>query len=151
MKTIQISGNPLICKCNLLWLQVWLRESLQPSPRCSDGALLNEIPLAREDCRENKKLPITASPGCDTELLTSSDNVATHLASSRNNSKANLTNKNNVALTPEESDYFYNEYVDYPFNESLVEANDLNNVKNLDKDKVHLTTNVPNNISGNAI
>lgn len=136
-----------------MWLQGWLQESSQSSPRCADGALLREIRFAREDCIEKNKLSLTASPGCDTELLTSSGNtqnsqIATRLTSLRNNTKENLTNKNNVALTPQESEYFYDEYVDYPFNESLVDGTVLNDVKNKDPQTIELTTSVPHNISG---
>lgn len=147
------SGNTLYCTCDLIWLQAWLRESSQPSPRCSDGARLTEVPLAREICRNKQQRPITTSPGCDTELLTSSANknnphISNHLISLMNaTTKEKMTNKNSVALSPQESDYFYDEYVDYPFNETLVDSV-LNDLKNKDKEKLQLTTNNPNNISG---
>lgn len=74
--------------------------------------------------------------------------MATHLLSFNNSTKANLTNKNKLALTPQESEYFYDEYVDYPFNESLVEGNVINGINNKDKEQVQLTTKIPHNISG---
>lgn len=92
---------------------------------------------------------MTASPGCDTELLTSSGNMDNPkiITQLRNSSKENLTNKNNLALSPQESDYFYDDYVDYPFNASLVEGNELNSNKN----RVQHSNGVPNNISGKYI
>lgn len=48
-----------------------------------------------------------------------------HVMPLKNQSKEKLINKNNLSLTPQESEYFYDEYVDYPFNETVVQ-NTLN-------------------------
>lgn len=148
---IILLGNTFICTCELIWLQVWLRETNQPSPRCSDGGLLTQILLSREDCRNKKMLPLSASPGCDTELLTSTKSnmqINNHLEPLLNTTfKENLMKKGNLGLAPQESDYFYDEYVDYPFNETLVE-NVLNDIRNKGNERVEVTTGIPHNISG---
>lgn len=64
-----------------------------------------------------------------------------------NSTKEKLINKNN----PQESDYFYDEYVDYPFNETQVVESLLNDLKNKEQGKIQLTTSQPHNISGRYI
>lgn len=127
-----------------MWLQLWLQESSQPSPLCSNGALLTEISFKREEC-SNTKLPSVTS-GCETELLSYSGNnnnfqITNHVMPLKNQSKEKLINKNSLALTPQESEYFYDEYVDYPFNETLIQSV-------LNETKEQLTPNEQHKISG---
>ncbi|KAG5870254.1 hypothetical protein JTB14_000311 [Gonioctena quinquepunctata] len=134
---IDIKGNPLLCSCNMLWLQAWLKESSQEGPKCADGTLLREMRLAPQECPVSERSKKIRN-GCDAELLNGADyfnkpNIYTTsqiLSHPKNNlktfpkgtseslSKGSSANKNYLAPSPEESDYFYDDYIDYPFNES---------------------------------
>ncbi|CAH1183084.1 unnamed protein product [Phaedon cochleariae] len=124
--TIDVKGNPLSCSCNMLWLQAWIKETSQESPSCSDGTLLRELPLSSRDCpqEERQKKGLTM---CDAEIFNTPNLYSTSqiLSSSkyslRNGTKNGLGGKNNLAPSPEESEYFYDYYIDYPYNDSLID------------------------------
>lgn len=116
-----VLGNPLTCTCNILWFRAWLQESSVEGPHCIDGTLLREMRLSRQDCnREDRQIePII--PGCEAELLSASGIHGTSQIFSPwikgNMSKNSEINK--LSPSPEESDYFYDEYIDYPYNDTL--------------------------------
>ena len=121
-------GNPLACTCSLLWLRTWLKESSTLGPQCLDGSLLREIPTSRDDCTSESRLLDPVAPECESEIVTE-----THSASGssswlnlevRNTTRHHPGTRNNLAPTPEESDYFYDEYVDYPYNETILTSPD---------------------------
>lgn len=148
----------------MLWLQAWLQESSQTGPHCLDGGLLREIQLSREECSQKDHPSEMVAPGCDTEFLTVPNGYTTSqvfsqwmkLKSLKNRTKENENQKNSVVPSPEESEYFYDEYIDYPYNESLVDGG-LFNEKFKDKEegmkavtvKVPITTKSPHYTSGN--
>lgn len=113
-------GNPLHCSCDMLWLRAWYQETnTYPGPRCRDGNFLTELRYSKSDCdnvqstdsRLNQVLLTNehgdvfkrqiAHDDCDTEQL---DN--------------NFNEK--IPVSPIESEYFYEQYIDYPFNDSSV-------------------------------
>ncbi|KAJ8954411.1 hypothetical protein NQ318_011085 [Aromia moschata] len=160
-----IDGNPLICGCNMLWLQVWLQELDQPGPHCIDGQLLRKTPLSRQDCSQQGRNVERAIPECNVELLASPGLYKTsqvsplwmNLKSSENMTADLLGTKNYLAPTPEESDYFYDDYVDYPYNESLSDSNGIHTNKYKNKEngdtvtmKVPLSTKSPHFIPGES-
>ncbi|XP_022914267.2 protein artichoke [Onthophagus taurus] len=123
---LDIDGNPLACTCSLLWLRAWLKESLTKGPRCIDGNLLIDSRLSRDDCLQESRLLDPVAEGCESELLSlpnpyDGTNLYTPWMKSNNSEKINTKNQ----INPEDSDYFYDEYIDYHLNETL------NDVKNL--------------------
>ncbi|CAG9853693.1 unnamed protein product [Phyllotreta striolata] len=131
---LQVTGNPLDCSCDMLWLKSWLRESSQTSPRCSDGTLLREMPLTPVDCPAGRRRE-RVSTGCEAEFLGApnmNQQLLSKYASLRNFSTAG---KNNLPPNPQESEYFYDDYIDYPFNASALGANE--------KDNSHIVERIP--------
>ncbi|KAL1123940.1 hypothetical protein AAG570_001710, partial [Ranatra chinensis] len=109
MYHLDVEGNPLRCSCGLLWLQAWLRSGQVPGPRCADGSYLSEYRLSRQDCVEPKHFETI--PGCDDRPPTPGQ---TQLLSTLTESKDPLQRP-----TPEESEYFYEDYVEYEENTTL--------------------------------
>ncbi|CAH1977446.1 unnamed protein product [Acanthoscelides obtectus] len=110
----------------MLWLQAWLQETPhQRGPKCSDGSLLRGMRTSRHDCTEEQRNAQIYAPGCETESLTGVGYGNTQTSAKwvvRNNTSVE---KNQLAPTPEESEYFYDEYVDYPINETMIEQGGL--------------------------
>ncbi|CAG9771960.1 unnamed protein product [Ceutorhynchus assimilis] len=118
---LDIEGNPLACSCNMLWLQVWLQESATIGPRCADGYLLRDLELLRRDCPEEERNVELVAPGCESELLSAPGVYGTSQVLSQWMNLKSINgseNRNSLAPAPEDSEYFYDEYVDYPFNET---------------------------------
>ncbi|GJQ85651.1 hypothetical protein Trydic_g20200 [Trypoxylus dichotomus] len=121
LAVLDIDGNPLACTCSLLWLRAWLQESSTTGPKCLDGILLTEKRLSREECMQESRLLDPVAPGCESELLS----VPNHYGSSHNyhpwmNLKNNnlTSTKTNLLPSPEESELFYDDYLDYPYNDT---------------------------------
>lgn len=110
---LDLDGNPLDCSCDMLWLRSWLEaESNNPGPRCRDGSMLRESRISRSECQydgRNNQVPLTNEHGdiffrnndfdeCENEAL---DEL-----------------QNQLPPSPEESEYFYDTFVDFPFNET---------------------------------
>ncbi|CAH0557026.1 unnamed protein product [Brassicogethes aeneus] len=121
---LDIEGNPLVCSCNLMWLQNWLQESSSNGPRCVDGTLLREMRLSRQECTENQNNLDMVAPGCEAELLSAPGQYGTSQVFSQwQKLKSNKTKdgiRGNLPPSPEESEYFYDEYVDYQYNDTAV-------------------------------
>ncbi|XP_030753584.1 protein artichoke isoform X2 [Sitophilus oryzae] len=131
---LDIDGNPLACACNTLWLQAWLRETGSVGPKCGDGPLLRELDIPREECSEEERNVELVAPGCESELLSAPglygiSQVSTQWMNLRNNN--NSGNKNNIPPLPEESEYFYDDYVDYPDNGTGANVVDSNTARNV--------------------
>lgn len=131
---IDIDGNPLSCACNMLWMQAWLQEVAMQGPRCNDGTLVRDMRLSRQDCTAEEQNADLVAPGCEAELLSAPGLYGTSQVFSQwmklksNATKEALVGKHgHFPPSPEESDYFYDDYVDYPFNETV---NNMLNSKN---------------------
>lgn len=100
----------------MLWLKAWLQESAIKGPRCVDGGLVREMRLSIQECSQTVSTTANdpVAPGCEAELLT-----APALGVPFMNLKTTNTTKNLPPL-PQESDYFYDEYIDYPYNETAI-------------------------------
>ncbi|XP_044750266.1 protein artichoke-like [Coccinella septempunctata] len=109
-----VDGNPLFCDCNVLWLKVWAEESSTMGPHCSGGSLVRELKLSPSYCKQ--KPPRDVPNDCE-ETSNRFSQVPSKYPNLRNISTEHKTNV--LAPLPQESEYFYDEYVDYPFNESL--------------------------------
>lgn len=127
-----------------MWLKSWLQESSSIGPKCADGTFVKSMPFTRTDC---EGVPMDNEDIKSCNLLENEallPNLATSQVFSSNNKIKDLnpkfsTNKIINRPTPEESEYFYDEYVDYPYNETLL--NGLNNayIQN-SVNKSHYTT-----------
>lgn len=107
---LDIDGNPLSCSCKMLWLQTWLKDTSAEGPRCADGSLFREARLSRTDCASSRIVePIV--PGCESEFVQGpvvETSQLSSLVASKNGSQGPL---------PHESEYFYDEYVEYQYEE----------------------------------
>ncbi|XP_059059230.1 protein artichoke [Achroia grisella] len=148
---LDIDGNPLICNCGIIWFKSWLSESTSVGPKCVDGTYVKMMPFSRNDCanvrvhnedvrscltHENEALlPNLAT----SQVFSSLDKIKDYTTQIKNNYHVN---KINNRPSPEESEYFYDEYVDYPYNETLIEG--LNNDINLiQSNKSHENQGIP--------
>lgn len=150
--TVFVAGNPLACSCNLLWLQAWLQESPVFGPRCVDGTLLREIRISRDDCNQDETSAQAVAPGCEAELLSApgTSQIIEQWFKRQNKTKLNFSNKNHLAPLPEESDYFYDDYVDYPYNETMItEPVHLIGNENVKQHKA-ASTSAPKTVKTNA-
>ncbi|XP_063703563.1 protein artichoke [Culicoides brevitarsis] len=117
---LDVDGNPLECSCDMLWLRSWLQETENhyPGPRCRDGSMLREMRLSRSECslpdtRDNNNLQLTNDHG-DT-FSADSNNINRQSPDFDQCELENIESyHNNLPPSPEESDYFYDQYVDYP-------------------------------------
>ncbi|KPJ11896.1 Insulin-like growth factor-binding protein complex acid labile subunit [Papilio machaon] len=158
LRTLDISSNPLICNCAAMWLKSWLLESTSIGPKCADGTYVKGMPFSRNDClntpirndnlrdcivHDNEALlPNLAT----SQVFSSSDKINGYITQEKNNLQVN---KINTRPTPEESDYFYDDYVDYPFNETLIDV--IGNQNNITKnnEKTQDGTLSPSKINAN--
>ncbi|CAG9121369.1 unnamed protein product [Plutella xylostella] len=135
-----LDGNPLICNCKLIWFKSWLSESTSIGPKCADGTYVKGMPFSRNDCQAVDLTTTDDDP--QTCLSQENDALLPNLATSQVFSSLDKikdytqqikdnyhTNKINNRPSPEESEYFYDEYVDYPYNDTLVDGinNDVQN------------------------
>lgn len=138
---IFVLGNPLVCNCKIMWLKSWLSESSSIGPKCADGTYVKGMPFSRNDCpnldrlinaEEESKYCITHEnqallPNLATaQVFSTLDKVKDYTAQIKN---AYQNNKISARPSPEESEYFYDEYVDYPYNDTLIDGlnNDVSN------------------------
>ncbi|KAF5306360.1 hypothetical protein FQR65_LT07384 [Abscondita terminalis] len=114
LAVLDINGNPLACSCHIMWFRAWLQESSIMGPKCNDGSLLREMRLSRQDCEREERQQEPIAPECEADFLSSSDTYNTQQIASP------LTNleRNKIPPLPQESDFFYDEYIDYPYNET---------------------------------
>lgn len=130
------SGNPLICNCHIIWLKSWLSESSSIGPKCADGTYVKGMPFGRNDCSNTaiKQIDEEDLRACmihenaallpnlaTSQVYSTLDKIKDYTSQIKNTYQANKINR----PSPEESDYFYDEYVDYPYNETLIDG--LNN------------------------
>lgn len=113
-------GNPLECSCNLLWLRAWFQETNSyPGPRCRDGSLLTELRFSKSDCdtstdsRMNQVL-LTNEHGDVFKRQITIDECDTEPPFD----EQQHFNNENIPASPNESEYFYEQYIDYPLNET---------------------------------
>ncbi|XP_055316823.1 protein artichoke [Sitodiplosis mosellana] len=120
LAVLDLDGNPLECSCNVLWLRAWYQETnSHPGPKCRDGNLLTDMRVSKSDCdasndnRMNQVL-LTNEHGdifkrqlgldeCDTDPYSETEHIP---------------------ASPIESEYFYEQFIDYPLNDSATEQSD---------------------------
>ncbi|CAH2104910.1 unnamed protein product [Euphydryas editha] len=142
---LDVDGNPLICNCAIIWLKSWLSESSALGPKCADGTYVKGMPFSNKDCL-NVPLSNVDLKSCTTydneallpnlatsQIFSSLDKIKDYETQIKNNYQGNKLNNRPL---PEESEYFYDEYVDYPYNETLLE-NMNNSVAHIAKPQIH--------------
>lgn len=143
-------------------MKVWLQENSLIGPKCIDGILLRDKNLSKFECTREEQFIDPVAPGCESELLSvppeayTTSQVFTQYENLRQNvTKQTLNEKNKLAPTPEESEYFYEDYIDYPYNETILQesANVLND-ENIQAEtstrKQNLVTESPHYVTGDT-
>lgn len=101
-------------------MQAWMQEAHWIGPHCSDGSMLRDKRLSRQQCLNSAvREPEPIIPGCESELIDErlpNNGASPWLEKIKQSSNPNAVDR----PSPEESDYFYEEYVDYPFNETNI-------------------------------
>lgn len=122
-------------------MQAWMQEAHWAGPHCFDGTMLRDARISRQHCLNNparETEPII--PGCESELL--DDRLPNQGASPWLEKIKQSSNPNDIDRpSPEESEYFYDEYVDYPFNETSTSKSNSTLHKNT---TYAITTSRPN-------
>ncbi|XP_049772854.1 protein artichoke [Schistocerca cancellata] len=116
---LDIAGNPISCTCNSLWLQNWMREAPGSDLYCSDGSLLKDARLSRQECK-GEQITEKFAPGCDSELTAGNSVQGTSqvLSTWVENSPTQEPHP-----LPQDSGYFYDDFVEYQYE-------DMNNTEN---------------------
>lgn len=112
-------GNPLECSCDVLWLRAWYQEmNKYPGPRCRDGNLLTEMRFSKSDC------DISNDSRMNQVLMTNEhgDVFKRQINFDECESDNQYTDTETVPSSPNESEYFYEQYIDYPLNDTVLEA-----------------------------
>ncbi|XP_040168304.1 protein artichoke [Anopheles arabiensis] len=120
---LDVDGNPLDCSCDMLWYMAWLQESrsLYPGPRCRDGKMLLDMRLSRTDCQSGAR---TAPSGHQGDHPLTNDHGDVFVRALDYDECAGSENYelppgptppfHAGSPSPGDSDYFYDQYVDYP-------------------------------------
>ncbi|XP_050081330.1 protein artichoke [Anopheles maculipalpis] len=119
---LDVDGNPLDCSCEMLWYMAWLQESrsLYPGPRCRDGKMLLDMRLSRTDCQSGAR----TAPGHHGEHPLTNDHGDVFVRALDYDECGGSENYEVPpgpsppyrpgSPSPGDSDYFYDQYVDYP-------------------------------------
>lgn len=112
---LDLDGNPLDCTCDILWLRAWYQETDSlthyPGPRCRDGTMLRESRLSRSECQTDERsnnIPLTNEHG---DLF--SRQIPFDECEADGDEPVN-----NYPPSPIDSEYFDDQYIDYPINET---------------------------------
>ncbi|XP_055837767.1 protein artichoke [Episyrphus balteatus] len=151
---LDLDGNPMVCSCTVQWLSAWLEETgfPYPGPTCQDGQLLRNLRTEKMNCTDDQRssnyLPLYNEHG------------DVFMGEGRNEFRdecdaLGVEVENYTRPLHTDSDYFYDQFVDYPaFNNTLYSGtnNTSSNPKplsvNLNNVAPALTHNNPN-IHGN--
>lgn len=105
----------------MLWLRAWYQETNSyPGPRCRDGNLLTELRFSKSDCdtipdNQLNQVLMTNEHG---------DVFKRHIKiDDCENEQLDETYNENRPASPVESEYFYEQYIDYPNNDSFSDEN----------------------------
>jgi hypothetical protein len=116
----------------MLWLRAWLQETggQYPGPRCRDGSMLRDLDLNRQNCnlqqpgdeRAYNQIPLTNDHG---DVFSRQNDLFDECGPGPGEGYEDFPpnqffNNNNLPLPPSpvESEYFYDQYVDYPVNDT---------------------------------
>ncbi|XP_055921081.1 protein artichoke [Eupeodes corollae] len=147
---LDLDGNPMICSCTVQWLSAWLEETgfPYPGPTCQDGQLLRNLRTEKMNCTDDQRssnyLPLYNEHGDvfmgegRSEFKDECDSLGAESDNNNNYTRPLLT----------DSDYFYDQFVDYPaFNNTLNHPNNVNNTLSNSHSSHHQLPGNLNNIS----
>ncbi|TMW50717.1 hypothetical protein DOY81_004196 [Sarcophaga bullata] len=169
---IDMDGNPIDCSCEMQWLSVWLQETNfpYPGPKCQDGRLLRMSRIDKSLCTNyGDNNPRNGAPYNDGQDLNHLPLLNEHgdifqreLHDDYNEDCDAYEIPAAERPLPGESEYFYDQYVDYPpSNETVLSHNNHDNpsssahiessntVLNLHKKPSQHTTPISSNIDLN--
>lgn len=113
---LDLDGNPLDCTCDILWLRAWYQETDSlthyPGPRCRDGTMLRESRLSRNECQTDERsnnIPLTNEHG---------DLFSRQISYDECEADGFDEPVSNYPPSPVDSEYFDDQYIDYPINET---------------------------------
>lgn len=127
---LDLDGNPLDCTCDILWLRAWYQETDSlthyPGPRCRDGTMLRESRLSRSECQTDERsnnIPLTNEHG---------DLFSRQIPYDECEAEGFDEPVGNYPPSPIDSEYFDDQYIDYPINEThLAISNSSGPVQNI--------------------
>ncbi|CAD7081148.1 unnamed protein product [Hermetia illucens] len=117
-----IDGNPVTCSCEMFWLSVWLDETKapMPGPMCQNGRYLRSVRLENNNCvtdsRSSNHLPLMNEHG-DIFLRQINEEID-------DNCDDEIPQEEPKRPLPGESEYFYDQYIDFPGNDSTAPPRD---------------------------
>lgn len=116
LAVLDLDGNPLDCGCETIWLRAWYQETDSlthyPGPRCRDGTMLRESRLSRSECQTDERsnnIPLTNEHG---------DLFSRQIPYDECEPDGLDDPTNNYPPSPVDSEYFDEQYIDYPINET---------------------------------
>lgn len=100
--------------------------------------------LSRQECLHEQRTSNPVAPGCEAELLSVPSYSTAQVFSQWGDIKESTTSTRplhlSMAPSPEESEYFYDEYVDYPYNETVVSDHSNHSSNSLKYETTSTTT-----------
>ncbi|KAM7356632.1 artichoke [Cochliomyia hominivorax] len=128
---IDMDGNPIDCSCEMQWLSVWLQETNfpYPGPKCQDGRLLRMSRIDKNLCNNysdnNPRNGGAYSEGEGSNHLPLLNDHGDIFQRNLHDEYGEECEAYETPLgerpLPGESEYFYDQYVDYPpANETVV-------------------------------
>lgn len=105
----------------MIWLRAWYQETDSlthyPGPRCRDGTMLRESRLSRSECQgdsRSNQIPLTNEHG---DVFQRRIDYSECEADPTFQEDYSISSSNQPPLAGE-SEYFYDQYIDYPLNET---------------------------------
>lgn len=135
-----------------MWFKSWLTESSSIGPKCSDGTYVKGMPFTREDCinvpmsNEDERPCVTHENEAllpsfgSSQVFSSLEKIKDYTMQIKNNYHVNKINNINRP-SPEESEYFYDDYVDYPINDTVIDGlkHEVDLIQNSNKTQITVT------------
>lgn len=105
------------CSCNVLWLRAWYQETnSHPGPRCRDGNLLTDMRVSKSECDSSNDSRMN-----QVLLMNEHGDIFKRQISMDECDSEQYNESENIPSSPVESEYFYEQFIDYPLNDSAAE------------------------------
>lgn len=115
----------------MIWLRAWYQETDSlthyPGPRCRDGTMLRESRLSRSECQgdsRSNQIPLTNEHG---DVFQRRIDYSECEADPTFQDDYSISSSNQPPLAGE-SEYFYDQYIDYPLNETNLVSSSNNSL-----------------------
>lgn len=101
----------------MLWLRAWYQETNSyPGPRCRDGNLLTEMRVSKSECDSSNDSRMN-----QVLLMNEHGDIFKRQISMDECDSDGYNESENIPASPIESEYFYEQFIDYPLNDSASE------------------------------